>query len=123
MSGRSVPLWVGATPDTAIPPRVIVRLALAQHGDCGMCGRPLAPGHFAADHVRALVNGGTNSEDNLMLVCVSPCHRDKSKLDVAEKSRVARKRAAHLGIKPKRQGFKGWRRFDGTIVRAEARKR
>jgi 5-methylcytosine-specific restriction protein A len=58
---------------------------------------------MAYDHITALCNGGRNAESNLQVLC-SPCHGQKTGADIAEKSRVARKRAKFLGVAPaKRQ--------------------
>lgn len=99
---RTVPDWIGATPDTAIPPRVKVRIFERDGGRCQHCTRKVGPGFtpFAYDHVVALVNDGAHSEANIQLLCVE-CHANKTGRDVAEKSKVASVRAKHLGLKPK----------------------
>lgn len=107
MTARSLPEWVGRTPDTPPPPRVVARLFLAQRGNCAECGRRIGVGGepFDADHTVALINGGTNVESNLRLVCRVPCHRAKSAADVAERAETARKRNKHrIGAK-KRSRF------------------
>jgi len=113
---RSVPEWVGKTPDTAIPPRVRVRVIDAQGGKCAGCNRKLGMCGEAIDidHIRALINGGENREANLQALCPMR-HAPKTRADVAEKATVARKRAKHLGVKPKRRKMP-YRRFDGEIV-------
>lgn len=99
MTGRSVPLWVGATPDAKVPPRVRLRIWEREGGRCHISGRKIMPGEpWDLDHKIALVNGGSHSEDNLFPALLGP-HRAKTAEDVREKSRVARKRKAHLGIK------------------------
>lgn len=100
---RSTEEWIGATPDTAIPPRVKVRVLLKHDGYCAKCNRRLMIGKWDCDHITALANGGENRESNLQPLCISPCHSDKTKADVAEKSKVARVRAKHLGLRPARQ--------------------
>ena len=78
---------------------------------------------YRYDHIVALANGGENRESNLQILCME-CHTIKTRVDVAEKSTVARKRQKHLGIKRKQSrpmaGTKasGWKkRMDGTIER------
>ncbi|MEC9268528.1 MAG: HNH endonuclease signature motif containing protein [Pseudomonadota bacterium] len=111
MSGRSVPLWSGKTADTAIPPKV-KRRVLDRAGDCCEgCGRKVGPGGeaYQIDHVLALINGGTNTEDNLQVLCTG-CHGLKTKEDVAVKAKIARVRNKHMGLhKAKRKipGSKG----------------
>ena len=121
MTGRSVPLWVGATPDAAIPARVRVRVFERYGGRCHITGRLIRPGdEWDCDHIIALVNGGTHSEDNLAPALRS-AHRQKTADDVAEKAKVARTKARHLGIrKPSRMAgsrnspFK--LKLDGTVI-------
>jgi 5-methylcytosine-specific restriction protein A len=117
LDGRSVPEWVGKTPDSRIPPAVQARVFLRFKGVCPECTRKLVPGQWQCDHIKALINGGENRERNLQPLCTSPCHSNKTKADVAEKSRVASKRAKHLGIKRPRT-IRAWRKFDGTPVYA-----
>lgn len=117
MAARTVPEWIGATADTPIPPRVRLRVFEAHGGVCYLSGRKIRAGDaWQIDHVRALVNGGENREANLA-PALADKHREKTAADVAEKSKVASIRAAHLGIKSASRGFPAWRRFDGTIVR------
>lgn len=115
---RSLELWSGRTPDTPIPDRVRARIFLKFNGHCAECGRKLRPGHWQADHKVAIINGGTNDENNLVPLCISPCHSGKTKADVAEKSKVYRIRNRAIGIKKKRT-ITRWRRFDGSIVEAK----
>lgn len=124
---RCLPEWRGKTPDTAPPPRVIARLFLKQEGRCTECGRKIGVGGepFDADHIIALVNGGENTEANLRLVCVSPCHRTKSAADLAEKAETARKRNKLVIGATKRSRFAcarsgRWKmKIDGTVERRD----
>jgi 5-methylcytosine-specific restriction endonuclease McrA len=123
-SGRSVDEWIGKTPDSPIPPKVKLRVFQAYDGVCPKCSRQLQPRKWECDHIVALINGGENRESNLQPLCKSPCHSQKTKVDAAEKSRVYRRAAAHLGIKrrkgPPMPGSKesGWKRkIDGTLER------
>ena len=120
---RSVPEWIGTTPDTAIPARVKLRLS-NKFLDCAGCGSFMASWESRQfDHIIALINGGENRESNLQVLC-NMCHQLKTAVDVAEKAVVARKRKKALGIKakPKRPLMgtvaSGWRkRMDGTVER------
>lgn len=120
---RTVPEWIGKTPDTAIPPRVRLRVFERANGRCQECGRRICAGDaWQADHVMALVNGGENRESNLRALC-GWCHKEKTAQDVAEKSKVARVKAKHLGAKNPGRSFATnrngpWKRkLDGTLVR------
>lgn len=104
MTGRTVPEWIGATPDTAIPTRVRLRVFAAHNGVCYISKRKIRPGEaWECDHVVAVINGGANAEHNLAPALKAP-HRLKTDEDVALKSKTARVKAKHLGIYPKPQG-------------------
>ena len=119
--GRSVPEWIGASADTAIPPRVRLRIWERAKGRCEVCTRKIGPGDaWQADHTVALVNDGENRESNLRLVC-DWCHKAKTAEDVAMKSRDRRIKSRHIGIKkPSSFAFARSSRFkkriDGTVV-------
>lgn len=98
---RAVPEWIGATPDSAIPARVKVRVFEAHGGVCHISKRKIRAGEpWDADHVIAIINGGENRETNLAPALKAP-HREKTADDVAIKSKTARMRAKHLGVFPK----------------------
>lgn len=126
VTARSVPEWVGATPDTPAPARVRVRVFDRCEGRCDTCGRKIAAGEtWTLEHRKALINGGQNRESNLGVTC-NWCLPEKNATDVAEKSRTYRKRAKHLGIKkssrpmPGSRGS-GWRKhMDGSVSRRDA---
>lgn len=99
---RSLPEWIGATPDAKIPPRVRLRIFETNWGKCHISGRRIQAGEpWDCDHVVALVNGGEHRESNLA-PALRDKHREKTAQDVAEKAIVYRKRAKHLGLMPKR---------------------
>lgn len=116
-NSRSVPEWAGRTPDSKIPPHVRMRVFLAYDGHCYLTGRKIMPAdNWEVDHITALINGGEHSESNLAPV-LRDAHRIKTKADMREKSKIARMRKKHLGIKPDRT-IRAWRKFDGTAVYA-----
>lgn len=95
---RSVPLWIGKTDDAPIPPRVKLRVFERHDGICHLTGRKIMAGEaWDCDHIIALANGGTHSEDNLAPALREP-HKEKTKADVREKAKVASIRKKHLGI-------------------------
>ena len=95
---RSTEEWIAENDNQAIPARVKVRVFDRCNGRCVECTLQIVGGLLPAyDHVQALVNGGSHRESNLQLLCV-PCHKVKTRTDVAEKSRNYRKRAHHLGV-------------------------
>jgi 5-methylcytosine-specific restriction enzyme A len=98
---RTVPEWTGETPETAVPPRVKIRVFDAHGGRCHWSGKKIGAGdRWDVDHVRALINGGENRESNLAPI-LREKHKQKTARDVDEKSKVARLRAKHLGLWPK----------------------
>lgn len=116
MTGRSVPEWIGATPDAAIPPRVRLRVFEAHGGICHLSGRKIMPGDlWDLDHVRALINGGEHRESNLA-PALRDKHREKTAVDVALKAKTDRIAKKHLGIFPKGRGFGDRsRKFNGEV--------
>jgi 5-methylcytosine-specific restriction endonuclease McrA len=114
--------WVGKGDDEKPPPRVRLRVFQKYHGRCYRCTKKILPGEFwECDHVKALINGGSNSEDNLAPLCCN-CVAPKNAEDVAEKSDVAEKAKKHfLPKKPSRfpggRGSKFKRTMSGKTVR------
>lgn len=120
---RQVKEWIGRTDDTPVPPRVRLRIFERHGGRCHISGRLIRAGErWDCEHIISLVNGGEHREYNLAPALVAP-HKEKTKLDVAEKALVYRKRAKHLGIKKKTKPMmgsrtSGWKRkMDGTVVK------
>ena len=98
---RETPEWIGKTDDSAIPPRVRVRIFERCGGVCHLSGRKIMAGEaWELDHVIALINGGEHRESNLA-PALKAAHRAKTAEDVALKSKVARIKAKHLGQWPK----------------------
>src|SRR5262245_27233848 len=125
MTGRSVPEWIGKTPDTPVPPRVRLRVFEREGGKCHKCTRKIAAGEkWTCEHVKAVINGGANREANLACTCAN-CLPGKNAADVAEKAAVAKTRKAHLGIRRASRPIpgsraSGWKRhMDGTVTRRD----
>lgn len=126
MTARSVPEWLGKTPDAAIPQRVRLRVFERYSGICQETFRKITPADkWDCDHEIALANGGEHRESNLRPV-LREAHRAKTKDDVALKAKIARVKAKHTGAKtPSRNkipGSKGtgWKiKLDGTRERRD----
>ena len=124
---RAVSEWIGKTADSAIPPRVRLRIFDRQGGCCDECGRKLgvAGERVEYDHETALINGGENRESNIRALCTF-CHAPKTKADVAVKSKTARVRKKRLGFTKSKNPIRGGRddKFKrtinrGTVLRSE----
>jgi 5-methylcytosine-specific restriction endonuclease McrA len=121
---RSVAEWVGKSDDTAIPPRVKIRVFDATGGRCNECLRLITPGMgWQCDHIVALVNGGQNRETNLQPLCTL-CHLHKTGRDVEVKAHTHAVRTKHLGLrKAKGRPMPGTKasglrkRMDGRVER------
>lgn len=119
---RSTDEWIGKTDDAKIPPRVRLRVFERHGGICHISGRRIQAGEaWECDHIIALINGGEHRERNLAPALTAP-HRSKTREDVAEKARTARKRQKYLGIrKPSRFACARnsiWKKkMDGSVVR------
>ena len=81
------------------------------------CAAPLHPGKYHYDHVTADGIGGEPTLSNCAVICIA-CHRDKTKKDVKAIAKTKRIRRRQIGIRKPRKITK-WRRFDGSIVRAD----
>ena len=120
---RATDEWIGKTDDSAIPPRVRLRVFEAHGGICHLSGRRIQAGEpWDCDHVVALVNGGEHRESNLA-PALRDKHREKTALDVREKSIVRRKRMKSIGIAPKKgrpmpgsKASKFKRKMNGEVV-------
>lgn len=124
---RKVPTWAGKTDDTPAPPRVRLRIFDAYGGVCQLTGRKIMPGdEWDLDHKTALINGGSNDEENLWPV-LREAHREKTAADVAQKSKERRIRSKHIGLhKPKAilQGSRAspWKKLlSGQVVRRDGK--
>ena len=99
-TGRKVDEWIGKTPDSRPPERVLLRIFFRYGGRCHWSGRKIMPGDEKDfDHVKALCNGGENRESNLAPILRGKPHKEKTALDVAEKAKTARLQAKHHGLK------------------------
>ncbi|MFD2248891.1 5-methylcytosine-specific restriction endonuclease McrA [Pseudochelatococcus lubricantis] len=120
-TSRSVPEWIGASPDAAIPARVRVRVFERHGGICYRTGRKIRAGDkWQVDHIVAIINGGENRESNLAPI-LDDAHKAKTAEDVKIKAKTARLKKAHLGIRepsrmPGSKNSKIKRKLSGQVV-------
>jgi 5-methylcytosine-specific restriction protein A len=65
--------------------KIRVRIRERDAYTCQVCRRAVLAG--IVDHKVALINGGTNADDNLQLLC-EPCHQDKTNVDLGRRVRT-----------------------------------
>ena len=119
---RTVPEWIAKHDDVAIPKRVKLRVFERAGGICHISGRKItAADQWDCDHIVALCNGGEHRESNLA-PALRDKHRAKTAEDVGIKSKTARVRAKHLGIKrsarpmPGSRASKWKQKLNGQVV-------
>ena len=116
---RQVAEWIGKTPDTPVPPRVMLRVFDRHKGICHISKRKIRAGEkWECDHVIRLKDGGENREMNLAPALVIP-HQEKTAEENKQQAKEDRLRKKHLGIAPKkwnwpRRNFKGEVTFPNT---------
>jgi 5-methylcytosine-specific restriction enzyme A len=120
MTGRSTEEWIGSSPDAKVPPRVRLRIFNRCNGVCYLSKRTIRAGEaWDLEHKIALCNGGEHRESNMAPALVAP-HKEKTKADLAEKSKVARVRKKHLGLSKPKRTIPG-RRFNGEPIPSRVR--
>ena len=91
--------------------RARLNLFLAHKGRCASCTLPIPPGKgWDIDHIIPLALGGSDTTDNMQILC-RPCHGTKTiKRDVPAIAKVERIRAKHLGAARSRRAMEGGRK-------------
>lgn len=98
---RSVPEWIGATPDTPVPRTVKARVFERYDGHCYLSGAKIKVGDpWEVEHILAIALGGQNRESNLAPALVQP-HKVKTAADRGRIAKADRVRSKHIGTWPK----------------------
>lgn len=101
LGGRSLPEWIGKTPDTKVPDTVRDRVFLRAGGRCYLSGRKIMPGDkWELEHVKPLSMGGEHRERNLR-PALAAAHREKTKAEATDRAKADRIRRKHQGTWPK----------------------
>lgn len=106
---------VPTTPRRRLSTRDRLRVWERCVGNC-VCGRKVLTGEpWQADHPRALGLGG--ADNPALLVVLGPCCMPaKNAADAHSIAKAKRQKARHIGAKTSKRPFRGWRRFDGSVV-------
>lgn len=125
MAGRKTTEWIGKTPDSAVPPRVRLRIFEAYGGRCAMSGRRIGLGvEWHLDHKTPLADGGEHRETNLQPV-IAEEHRKKTSAEATARAKARRLRKKDAGIKTSKRRLPGsrgseWKqKIGGKWVRRE----
>lgn len=103
---RSVPEWIGRTPDSKIPDRVRLRVFNRFDGRCYLSGREIRPGDpWELEHRVALILGGEHRESNMAPV-LAEFHKQKTAAEMKVKAKTDAIAKKHLGIKRPKQAIK-----------------
>ena len=119
---RTLPEWVGKTPDSKMPARIRLRIFERENGRCHLCQQQIQAGErWEANHDPALINGGENRESKIFPAHVK-CHKEHTREATAEKAKVAAVRKKHLRIvDPPKMQSRGFNTKSKKSARREAR--
>ncbi|MBY2986432.1 HNH endonuclease [Rhizobium leguminosarum] len=113
---RSTEEWIGKTDDSAVPPRVRLRVFEKFNGVCQLSGRKILAGDaWDLDHIKALWRGGQHRESNLQPVLKQP-HRVKSGEEQTEQAKADRIKKKHFNMLPKKPWSKWKKKMNGEVV-------
>jgi len=103
-TSRSVPEWIGRTPDSEPPPHVVRRIFDTHNGRCHITHCEIDPvrDEWHVEHVKSLRNGGQNRETN-MAPAIIQAHLEKTAAENSAGAKADRIREKHLGLH-KRKG-------------------
>lgn len=114
LGGRSLPEWIGKTPDSKVPDTVRDRVFMRAGGRCYLSSRKIMPGDkWELEHVKPLSMGGEHRERNLRPALVA-AHREKTKAEAADRAKADRIRRKHQGTWPKSKASIKSRGFSPT---------
>jgi len=100
---------------TEFPKRIRVAAFERSEGRCEACTARIV-GTPQYDHILPDALGGEATLQNCAVLCRA-CHAVKTGTqDVPRIAKAVRVRDKRIGARRPRQGFRGWRRFDGTVI-------
>jgi 5-methylcytosine-specific restriction protein A len=100
--GRSVPEWIGSSPDAKVPDRVRDRIFVRHGGICHISSRKITPrDKWQLEHVKPLALGGEHRERNLAPAIVEE-HKHKTGDEAGRRSKADKARRALNGTKARK---------------------
>ena len=121
-TGRSVPEWIGKTPDSAVPAHVRIRIFERTSGLCHITKRKIRAGEkWQLDHIIPLADGGEHRESNLA-PALDWAHREKTSAENKARAKTRAIKAKHFGMVKSKNPLPGgkqskWKRkITGEIV-------
>lgn len=101
LGGRSVPEWIGKTPDTKLPDKIRDRVFLRHQGRCHISGRKIAVGEpWQIEHIKPLSMGGEHRERNMAPALTIP-HQEKTAEEAGGRAKADRMGRKFRGTWPK----------------------
>lgn len=103
---RSVPEWIGKTPDSRPPQSVKLRVFARYQGRCYLTGQKIRPGDaWDVEHIKPVRSARPgephlNRESNLA-PALKAAHAEKTARENSDGAKADRIRAKHLGVYPK----------------------
>lgn len=114
LGGRSLPEWIGSSPDARVPQYVKDRVFIRAKGRCHISGRKIGPGEpWEVEHVKPLSMGGEHRESNLMPALVQE-HKLKTAEEAGDRAKADRIRRKHNGTWPRSKAKIAGRGFQKT---------
>jgi hypothetical protein len=98
--GRSVPEWIGKTPDAKVPEAVQLRIWRRQEGVCAVTKRKIGPkDKKRLDHIKPLSMKGEHRESNLQWILEEDAHKPKTAKEAKSRAKADRQGRRAAGIK------------------------
>lgn len=105
------------TPRQEFKPKIKIAAFQRAEGRCERCRALLCPGKFRYNHRIPDQLGGEPTLENCEVLCLGCDSEQTYKIDIPAIAKSKRVRARHAGVRKPRT-IMTWRRFDGSVVRA-----
>lgn len=132
LPGRSVPEWVGSSPDAKVPAKVRLRVFQRYQGRCYLTGRLIRPGDaWELEHVKPLHlarPGEILHRESNLAPALKDAHAEKTAQENTDRAKADRIRLKHLGQWPKSKtplrsrGFQKTRQVSAVLLEKSTEK-